>query len=164
MAAAVATATADAATGSDLKKKPNLRSVTTAHCPCGSGLAYPACCGRYHQGLPAPTAEALMRARYSAYVLYDNAFIAATWHARTREAGMQAIGDESDNRDGRDTRWLGLDVRSRVPSGDTASVEFVARYKQGGRAHRLHEISRFVREAGLWWYVDGRFPKEESPR
>jgi SEC-C motif-containing protein len=160
-------ADADAGTGTDLTKKPILRSVVTANCPCGSGMAYPACCGRYHRGLPAPTAEALMRARYSAYVLYDNAFIAATWHARTREAGMQAIGDEQGGQDGhgtRDTRWLGLEVRSFVPSGDTASVEFVARYKQGGRAHRLHEISRFVREAGLWWYVDGRFPKEETPR
>jgi SEC-C motif-containing protein len=60
------------------------------------------------------------------------------------------------------TRWLGLEVRDHVATGDSATVEFVARYKLGGRAHRLHEVSRFVREQGRWWYRDGSFPKEEQ--
>jgi len=55
-------------------------------------------------------------------------------------------------------RWLGLPVRHRQETGDTATVEFVARYKVGGKAHRLHEISRFIREDGRWYYVDGEFP------
>jgi len=52
-------------------------------------------------------------------------------------------------------RWLGLEVRRRGQDGERATVEFVARCKSGGRATRLHEASRFVREGGRWYYVDG---------
>ena len=102
-----------------------------------------------------------MRARYTAYVLHDNAFIVATWHPTTRPAMVETEPDPQ-------TRWLGLEVKRHAQSAepaetaDTATVEFVARFKTGGRAQRLHEVSRFVREAGLWWYVDGSFPKEEK--
>ena len=97
-----------------------------------------------------------MRARYSAYVLHDNAFIVASWHPTTRPPMPESEPDPQ-------ARWLGLDVLRHVESGDAATVEFLARFKSGGRAQRLHEVSRFVREAGLWWYVDGSFPKEEKP-
>jgi SEC-C motif-containing protein len=51
---------------------------------------------------------------------------------------------------------LGLTVRAApAPQGDAGVVEFVARSKLGGRAHRLHERSRFVREHGRWFYLDG---------
>ena len=102
-----------------------------------------------------------MRARYSAYVLHDNAFIAASWHASTRPEIRETEPDPQ-------TRWLGLEVRQHAKPGstggtdDTATVEFVARFKSGGRAQRLHEVSRFVREVGFWWYVDGSFPKEKK--
>lgn len=120
-------------------------------CPCG-GATYASCCGRYIDGgEPAPTAEQLMRSRYSAYVLRNESYLKATWHASTRPA------DTITQDDG--TKWLGLDVRKHVPGGDAATVEFVARYKLGGRAHRLHEVSRFVREDGRWFYVDGSFPE-----
>jgi SEC-C motif-containing protein len=56
-------------------------------------------------------------------------------------------------------RWLGLEVKRHAATGtDNATVEFVARYRADGRGHRLHEISRFVRENGRWFYVDGEFP------
>ena len=119
-------------------------------CPCGA-TGYAACCGRYHGGLHAPDAAALMRSRYSAYALKLEAYLLDTWHPATRPA---TLGLESGN-----ARWLGLEIKNHIAeSADRATVEFVARYKVGGRAHRLHEISRFVREEGRWFYVDGEFP------
>jgi SEC-C motif-containing protein len=123
----------------------------TAACPCGSGLPYGACCGRWHAGplhLQAPTAEALMRSRYSAYVLELADYLRDTWHPSTRLAEPLRFGEG--------VRWLGLEVRRHVQAdADHATVEFVARSKQGGRAARLHETSRFVRENGRWLYLDG---------
>lgn len=122
-------------------------------CPCGSGRAYARCCGRWHDGpehLQAPDAEALMRSRYCAYVLGLTDYLRATWHPSTRPATL------APNEPG--LRWLGLDVKRHTPvDADHATVEFVARSKLGGRAHRLHETSRFVREGGRWFYVDGAF-------
>jgi SEC-C motif domain protein len=120
-------------------------------CPCGSGTAYAACCGRWHAGalhLQAPDAEELMRSRYGAYVLGLSAYLRDTWHPSTRPATLEAFDPA--------LRWLGLEVRHHTPvDTDHARVEFVARCKRGGRAERLHEVSRFVREAGRWYYVDG---------
>jgi SEC-C motif-containing protein len=105
-----------------------------------------------HAGAGAASAEALMRARYSAHVLADAAYLLATWHPDTRPPH---IGFEPG------ARWLGLDVRRHAATGaDSALVEFVARCKIGGLpATRLHEISRFVREGGRWYYRDGEFPR-----
>jgi len=122
-------------------------------CPCGSGRNYAACCGRYHGGMAAPSAEALMRSRYAAYVLAKESYLLDTWHGSTRPAALDLAADGA-------TRWLGLQIRRHEQTGaDSAIVEFIARYKVGGRAHRLHEISRFVREEGRWHYVDGDFPE-----
>jgi SEC-C motif-containing protein len=118
-------------------------------CPCGSGLRYAACCGPLHAGeQPAASAEALMRSRYSAYVLKLADYLLATWHASTRPSELDLAADDS--------KWLGLDVkRHEIQGDDRATVEFVARYRIAGRGHRLHELSRFVREDGRWFYVDG---------
>ncbi|MBA4175102.1 MAG: hypothetical protein C0505_00845 [Leptothrix sp. (in: Bacteria)] len=125
--------------------------MNTAPCPCGSGRPYTACCGRWHAGethLQAPDAQALMRSRYSAYALGLADYLRDTWHAGTRPA--EPITFEPGQ------RWLGLEVRRHVLiDAEHALVEFVARSKRGGRATRLHETSRFVREAGRWFYVDG---------
>ena len=124
--------------------------MTAKPCPCGA-VDYAACCGRYHSGASAPDAESLMRSRYSAYVLGLEAYLLATWHHTTRPAALDLAADNA--------KWLGLEVKKHTPeSADRATVEFVARYKIGGRAYRLHEISRFVREEGRWFYVDGEFP------
>lgn len=119
-------------------------------CPCGSGKAYGACCGPRHDGSgPAPDAEALMRSRYVAFVLGDAPYLLATWHAGTRPGRLDLEEEPAP-------RWLGLRVKHHEVLGpDEARVEFVARYKIGGRAFRLHETSRFRREGGLWYYVDG---------
>lgn len=123
-------------------------------CVCGSGRPYAACCGRWHaafaagDGLTAPTPEALMRSRYAAFVLDLRAYLLASWHASTRPATLDAPEPG--------LTWLGLAVkRAALQDADHGSVEFVARSKLGGRAHRLHEVSRFVREGGAWFYVDG---------
>ena len=118
-------------------------------CPCGRPAAYAQCCGRWHAGplhLQAPDAESLMRSRYSAFVRELAGYLLDTWHPSTRPPSI-------DFEPG--LRWLGLDVKRHQPQGeDRAIVEFVARSKLGGRAHRLHETSRFVREGGRWFYVD----------
>jgi SEC-C motif-containing protein len=127
--------------------------TATPPCPCGSSRAYATCCGRWHAGpqrLQAPDAEALMRSRYSAYVLGLADYLLATWHESTRPASLSP--DEPG------LKWLGLDVkRHEAQDADHATVEFVAKSKLGGRAYRLHETSRFVREDGRWFYVDGDF-------
>lgn len=102
----------------------------------------------------AESAEQLMRSRYSAYVLGLGDFLAATWHADTRPAAINVDSTES-----RTTKWLGLDVKRHTTEGNQAIVEFIARYRVGGgSAQRLHEISRFARIDGCWYYVDAEFP------
>ena len=138
------------------KHKP---AATQDDCPCGSGRVYADCCGRLHGAdIAAPTAEALMRSRYSAHVLKLEPYLLATWHASTRPAALRLDAEEDR------TQWLGLRLRRvRQQDTDKAIVEFVARYRVGGgSAVRLHEISRFVREDGRWYYVDGVFPELEA--
>ena len=127
-----------------------MKTATALPCPCGAGASLTLCCGRWSVQHPAPDAETLMRSRYSAYVRGDVTYLLQTWHPQTRppqldfDSGLAA------------PRWLGLPVlRHQVTGPDTAEVAFVARYSIGGRAHRLHEVSRFRREAQVWLYVDG---------
>ena len=86
-----------------------------------------------------------MRSRYTAYTLELTGYLLSTWHPSTRPATL----------DLQKTRWLGLTIREHTTGGDTATVDFIARYKVHGKAHRLHERSRFLREDGRWYYVDG---------
>ena len=125
--------------------------MTAPHaCPCGSAKPYAECCGRWHDGplhLQAPDAQTLMRSRYSAFVLERADYLLATWHPSTRPSRL-------DFEPG--LRWLGLTVQQHQRQDeDHATVRFVARSKWGGRATRLTETSRFVREHGRWLYVDG---------
>lgn len=123
-------------------------------CPCGrEGRAYGQCCAPYlEQGQDAPDAHALMRSRYSAFVLERAGYLLRTWHPEERPAVL-------DFEPG--VRWLGLEVRAfAVQDACHATVEFVARQKPvSGAALRLHEHSRFEREGlrpdGAWRYVDG---------
>ncbi|MFD7709013.1 YchJ family protein [Streptomyces sp. NPDC059785] len=119
-----------------------------AVCPCGSARPYAECCGRFHRGeAAAPTAEALMRSRYSAFVKRDEGYLLRTWHPATRpprvefEPGM---------------RWTGLEIVA-VTEGSafhsTGTVTFRANHAGGV----LHERSRFERIGGAWVYVDGDF-------
>lgn len=129
--------------------------ITHKACPCGNDLTLDTCCGRYHQGEPAPTPEALMRSRYSAFALGLSDYLLATWHSTTRPA--QFTPDP-------ETEWKSLVVVSaELPLANTGYVRFRAYFYQGGRDnagghgrwHVLEEISRFVHEEKRWWYVDG---------
>jgi SEC-C motif domain protein len=135
-----------------LKRPKGSSYAGSAACPCGSGNTYAACCGRYHApgtdgaaALPAPTPEALMRSRYSAYVIGLIDYLLATWHASTAPGELTLAP----------VKWLGLEVIASDATADAGVVEFVARCRDGGRAQRLHETSRFVREGGQWFYIDG---------
>ena len=130
---------------------PNVRAVDTLiPCPCGNPAGYARCCGPLHEGVPAPTAEALMRSRYSAYVLKREDYLLATWHPSTRPAHLKLAAQQPA------PSWLGLSVKRHDDGSLEAVVEFVARLRYGGgRAQRLHEVSRFLREDGRWYYVDG---------
>ena len=133
--------------------------IADAACPCGRTdarqhpVSLSTCCGRWlghFEVAPAPDAETLMRSRYTAFVLGDETYLLATWHPDTRP---------SEARPEPGMRWLGLELREhRVIDVDTAEVEFAARYRLAGRAVRLHERSRFVREHGRWYYLRGEAP------
>jgi SEC-C motif domain protein len=132
-----------------------LRAIDTlTPCPCGNVAGYARCCGLLHDGAVARSAEMLMRSRYSAYVLKREDYLLATWHPTTRPAHLKLAAQQPA------PTWLGLDVRHHEEDGEHAIVEFIARLRYGGgKAQRMHEISRFVREDGCWYYLDGRFPE-----
>jgi SEC-C motif-containing protein len=132
-----------------------MKPAQSTLCPCGSPQNYADCCGAYHAGSAAPSAEALMRSRYSAFVFQLEAYLLATWHSSTRPSKIDLATDQK-------THWLGLEIKRHETSGPaSALVEFIARAKTGGRARRMHEISRFVCEDGRWFYVDGEYPAQE---
>lgn len=122
-------------------------------CACGSGQSWSTCCQPYLQhGKAAPTAEALMRSRYVAFVRRDAAYLYRTWAPSTRpsQASLRQLPV---------TQWLGLQI-IRVEAGgveDTAGVvEFIARWQDGhGVVQSMHEVSRFEREKGRWVYRSG---------
>lgn len=121
-------------------------------CPCGSGRSLSLCCGPYLAGTGLPTtAEALMRSRYAAYVLRDEAYLLASWHPATRPATL-ALEDEA-------IEWEGLEVLRAVQGAEadlSGEVEFIARFRQGGTLQGMRERSRFERVEGRWYYRDGR--------
>ncbi|MCT4353222.1 YchJ family protein [Streptomyces sp. Je 1-79] len=134
----------------------NSPAVTASSpCPCGLPAPYGECCGRFHSGpATAPTAELLMRSRYSAFVTRDAGYLLRTWAPETRPGEV-----DFDPK----MRWAGLEIRD---TGDgtafhrSGTVTFVARYTHGGEAGSLHERSRFRRHEGAWVYVDGDFIDE----
>lgn len=121
-----------------------------APCPCQSEQPYADCCEPWHRGLEAgvhaPNPEALMRSRYSAYVLTLIDYLLATWHPSTAPGELELPP----------FKWLGLEILHAQAAGDAGVVEFVARCRDAERAQRMHEISRFVREEGRWYYIDGQ--------
>lgn len=127
-------------------------SEAIERCPCGSGAPFDQCCEPIIAGETiAQTAEQLMRSRYAAYTTKNERYLLDSWHHDTRP---QAI-DLSD----RDVHWIRLKiVRTFAGTNNDhrGEVEFVATYKQQGRAHKLHEISQFERNEGMWRYVSGK--------
>lgn len=127
--------------------------MTLQLCPCLSGSSYQACCGLLHQGKQtAETAEQLMRSRYSAFVMQHSEYLQSTLHPTQRQpddiASFQQIMQT--------THWLGLTIVDHVQDGDEAEVEFIAFYADHPLG-QLHERSRFCRQDGQWFYLEGEF-------
>ncbi|MFZ3452926.1 YchJ family protein [Arthrobacter sp. 7Tela_A1] len=122
----------------------------TERCPCLSGDTYEGCCRRFHAGtVPAPTAEALMRSRYSAFVTGDAGYLLRTWHPSARPARLELEPERT---------WRRLDILSTQAGGpwdSTGVVAFEAHYREDGLAGVQGERSSFIREEGRWLYVDG---------
>ncbi|WNI14526.1 YchJ family protein [Actinacidiphila sp. ITFR-21] len=129
---------------------PAPHSRAGAPCPCGLGAPYGECCGPFHSGrAAAPTAERLMRSRYSAFAVGDAGYLLRTWSAGTRLGSL-----DLDPR----VRWTGLEILGTT--GGSAfhregTVEFVARCRVGAETAEQRENSAFVREDGRWVYVGG---------
>jgi SEC-C motif-containing protein len=119
-------------------------------CPCGTGAVFGECCGPFLSGVThPPTAERLMRSRYTAYSVGDRGYLLATWHRSTRPASL--VFEQ-------DIRWLSLEILGRTGGGmlDTAgTVEFRAFYRQEGVRQFQEENSSLIRENRIWFYVDG---------
>ncbi len=122
-------------------------------CPCGQGV-FEQCCGRFllHGEEPQNALE-LMRSRYSAYYLQEEDYLKRTWFPTTRPSGILI-----DKQNG--IKWMALEIIRHDEQDGEAMVEFVARYKVVGKAQKLHEVSRFIRDEGRWFYLDGEFPSD----
>jgi len=124
-------------------------------CPCGSGGAYEACCGALIEtAKPAPTAEAVMRARYSAFVKQELEYLHDSLHPEHRDDYDPA----ATQRWARTAQWVGLEIVATDAGGtgdDEGTVEFIASYRDGGATHAHREIGRFSRHEGIWYYTNG---------
>lgn len=120
-------------------------------CFCGSDSSYENCCEPFHNGLQfTPTAEILMRSRYSAYVLQNADYLLSTWYKSTRPKQLDFSQDA--------VTWQKLEILHTKKGGakdDKGRVEFNAFYVQEGETRLMHEISRFKKFGGKWFYVDG---------
>ncbi len=125
--------------------------ITHTHCLCGSGVDDQQCCGPYHSGEKIPaTAEALMRSRYSAYVLRNAVYLQETWGANKRPEKIDFSREKTD--------WLRLEVIETKKGGIKDSkgvVAFKAFFMQDGEEHVMNEVSRFTKINGRWFYLGG---------
>ena len=132
-------------------------------CHCGSGKAHADCCGPILAGAPAPTAEALMRSRYSAYLERNYSHL-----RRSLSAEQQADYSEQDAREWAESaEWLGLEITATEGGGETdqeGTVDFVARFRISGEERKHVEKARFIREDGRWVYAGQIVPKTEPVR
>ncbi|MGC4934817.1 YchJ family protein [Gordonia sp. DT30] len=118
-------------------------------CPCTSGMTFGECCGPIlSRDRRAPTAPALMRSRFTAFAVGDRDHLLATWHPGTQPAILE-LDDEID--------WYRLvtDTVAGGPFDDVGEVTFVAHYRAAAARRSMSEHSRFRRERGNWYYVDG---------
>jgi SEC-C motif-containing protein len=120
-----------------------------ARCPCFSGDLFGGCCGPLLRGTAAPTAERLMRSRYTAFAVGDAAYLRDTWHASTRPDSIDIEPDLVWR------RLMIVDRESGGPFDHDGVVEFEAFWRQGDDRGSLRERSRFVREDRRWLYLDG---------
>ncbi len=124
-------------------------TVAASRCPCHSGDTFDACCAPLIADAPAPTAERLMRSRYTAFVLQDAEHLLRTWHPSTRPHTLE-LEPHLEWR-----RLVIVDKAAGGPFDRDGIVEFEAFWRQRGERGSLRERSRFVREDRTWFYVDG---------
>lgn len=121
-------------------------------CPCGSASNYAQCCGRYIDGEEsAPSAEALMRSRFTAFARKNEAYLLASWDSTTRPQQINLTEDVAE--------WQTLEIVSvkKGKAGDSKGVvEFKAYYLLDSEQHVMSEISRFRKIDGSWYYLDGK--------
>ena len=119
-------------------------------CYCSSGMAFNRCCERYLNDSEIPeTAEQLMRSRYTAYALQDEAYLIKTWHSTSCPTN-KPLGEAQH-------KWHRLKVKEVLMGGVddvTGEVAFEAVYKINGKAHKHIERSLFEKEEGVWRYLD----------
>jgi SEC-C motif domain protein len=140
----------------------SFHGVNMSLCPCGSGADYKTCCESIIAGKrPAATAEALLRARYSAFDRVDIKFIAASHASNTRgQLDLEGIEQWA-----REAEWKRLEIIriERGQAGDTAGeIEFKAHYRLHNKDCVLHEVAGFMHKQGQWWYVDSRLPNAKQ--
>ncbi|MBB1487651.1 YchJ family protein [Oceanospirillum sediminis] len=132
-------------------------------CPCQSGKVFSECCQPFVQKEQLPeTAEALMRSRYTAYVAADLNYLQET----TQEAMRSKYDFVALKKWAEESEWLGLTVHSSTEDGDTARVQFTARYRDNDTIIRHSEDSQFIRQDGRWFFVQGKDftpPAEKAP-
>jgi SEC-C motif domain protein len=129
-------------------------------CSCGSTLAFEQCCGPVLAGTPAKTPEALMRSRYSAYVLGNMDHIDRTFAPEVRNDFDRTKAERTAS----ETEWLGLEVIRSSQEGDKGVVEFSFRFRHKQQELTQHEISTFRRTDGRWLYVDSKVGSSVMPR
>ena len=133
-----------------------MTSEQTGLCPCGSSRAYEACCAPLINGSGrAETPEALMRSRYSAYVLQKIPYLARTLHPSQRDD----FDEDGAARWSRESEWRGLEIISASetsPGDQTGMVEFKVHYTLDGATQVHHELSEFRRADGIWYFYDGK--------
>jgi len=124
----------------------------TRDCPCGSSRTYAHCCGACHRGQPAHSPEALMRSRYSGFVLGLGDYLLATWHPDTRPATLDLAGSPD---------WVSLRILEAGEDGDSGRVHFQAIFRAGKGWGCLEEDSEFVKQNGRWYYLRGETSEGE---
>ena len=125
-------------------------------CPCGSQKEYSACCEPYiSEKSLAPTPEALMRSRYSAYVKSATQYLKETLAPESRSDFDAA----STKKWAESAKWKGLKILSTQKGSledKKGTVEFIATYESEGTTLDHHEVSQFRKnDAGKWLFVDG---------
>lgn len=129
-------------------------------CYCGSEKEYAECCQPVHRDHhQAHTPEQLMRARYSAHVLGMVDFVVNTYHPSCQAESQRAAIAESIHSD-----WQQLEVLRSAPGShpNEGFVHFKAYLLEDQQTFCLEELSRFLREDGLWYYIDGEFPHQKD--
>ena len=132
-------------------------------CPCGSGSEFDDCCGLYLGGQPAPTAEALMRSRFTAFVKGNLDYVEETHASEVKDDFNRSAAESTANA----VQWVSLEILDKTDGGEgdeTGTVEFTARFKQNGELMMHHELSNFRKEGGRWVYIDGKMNPKGKPR